>query len=155
MKKSGVGGGLAGKDEIVDFFAQVSAAEFGLGVADGHGVGGRFANDEDLFLTAGNRGVEEIALEHHEVSFEDRHDDDGVLAALTFVDTDAIGEGDVAEFSAGKRMLIAIEISHEGAGFGINVGDDADIAVEKVFVVVVAELDDFVAGAIFAAGSAE
>jgi hypothetical protein len=45
-------------------------------------VGGGVADEEDLFLSAGDGGVEQVALEHHEVRLEQRHDDDGVFTAL-------------------------------------------------------------------------
>ena len=65
-----------------DFFLEVRDAGFGFGVADGHGVGGGIAHEEDLFFTAGDRSVDQVSLEHHEVRLEERDDDDGVFRTL-------------------------------------------------------------------------
>ena len=65
-----------------DFFLEVRDASFGFGVADGHGVGGGVAHEEDLFFAAGDRGVDQVSLEHHEVRLEKRDDDDGVFRTL-------------------------------------------------------------------------
>jgi len=118
--------------------AQVGAALFGLGVAHGHRVGGGVADEEDFFLPAGDGGVEQVALEHHEVRLEQRDDDDGVLAALGLVDADAVGVGEVGEVAAGERVCLAVEVGAECAFATIDGGDGADVAVEEVQVVVVA-----------------
>ena len=86
---------------------------------------------------------------------EQRDDDDGVFAALRFVDAHGVGEGEVVELAALEGVHVAVEIGDEGAGLGVDGFDDADVAVEEVFVVVVAELDELVAGAEFAGGRAE
>ena len=65
-----------------DFLFEVRDAGFGFGVTDGHGVGGGVAHEEDLFFAAGDRGVDQVSLEHHEVRFEKRDDDDGVFRTL-------------------------------------------------------------------------
>jgi len=65
-----------------DFLFEVGAADFGFVVANGHAVGGGFSDDVDFFLSAGNGGVEEVALQHHEVRFHERDDDDRVFRSL-------------------------------------------------------------------------
>jgi len=133
----------------------MGAALFGVGVAYGHRVGGRVAHQKDFFATSGDGGVEEVALEHHEVRFKQRDDDDGVLAALGFMDADAVGEGEVAEVAAGEGVGLAVEIGSERAFASVDCGDGADVAVEEGFVVVVAQLDDFIAAAKFGAAPAQ
>ena len=135
-----------------DLLAEVGGAEFRLGVAHGHGVGSGFADDENLFLSARDRGVDQVSLKHHEVRFEQRHDDDGVFRALAFVNADGVGEGEVAEGAAVEVVRLAVELRGQRAGLGVDGGDGADVTVEEVAVVVVAKLDDFVVGAEFAAG---
>ena len=76
-----------------DFFLQVGVAGFGLVVAHGHAVGGGFADEEDLFFAAGDGGVEQVALEHHEVALEQGNDDGGVFRTLAFMNANGVGEG--------------------------------------------------------------
>ena len=52
-------------------------------------------------------------------------------------------------------MAGAVEIGVEGAGVGVGGDDYADVPVEETFVVVVAQLDEFVADAEFAGGGAQ
>jgi len=68
-------------------------ALLGLAVAHGHRVGGGFADEENFFLSTCDRGIDQVSLEHHEVRFEQRHDDDWIFAALRFMDADGVGEG--------------------------------------------------------------
>ena len=117
-----------------------------FGVFDGHGVGFGLADDEDFFFAAGDAGVEEVTLEHHEVLLHDGEDDDGVFTALAFVDGDGVGEGHVVGVGLFKLLGFAVKFGLELAGFRVGGGDETEVSVEKVFVVVVAELDDFVTG---------
>ena len=80
--------------------AQMGAALLRFAVAHGHRVGGGLADEEHLLPSAGQGGVEQVALQHHEVRLEQRDDHDRILAALALVDADAVGEGDVAEIAA-------------------------------------------------------
>ena len=54
------------------------------------------------------------------------------------MDTHRVSEGEVVELTALKRVDVAIEIRRERATLGVDRGDDADVTVEEVFVVVVA-----------------
>ena len=85
-------------------------------------------------------------------SGDDHH---GILAALALVDADGIGGGDVAEIAALEDVPLAIEVGGERALLGVDGDDRADVAVEEALVVVVAELDEFVAGAELARGGAQ
>src|SRR5581483_6214187 len=72
------------------FFAQMRHPAPGLVVSHRHLVGGGFADEDDLLPAAGDRGVEQVSLQHHEVALEQRDDDDRVFAALRFVDADRV-----------------------------------------------------------------
>lgn len=102
------------------------------------------ANDEYLFFPSGDGGVEEVAFEHDEVLFEEGDDDDGKFAALGFMDRDGVGEGEVAHFHAFDFGYLAIEVDGEGRGLGVYGDDFTEVAIEDVFIVVVACLDDFI-----------
>ena len=71
------------------------------------------------------------------------------------MDADGVGEGEVGEFAAVEGVGVVVEFRVEGAGFGVDGDDGADVAVEEGLVVIVAQLDDFVAGAILAVDGAE
>ncbi len=74
-------------------------------------------------------------------------DDDGVFAALAFVDRDAVGELDFGEFAFGIFDMFAGKFDGESGAVGGDGAYDAHVAVEDVLVVIVAGLDDFVADA--------
>ncbi len=71
------------------------------------------------------------------------------------MDADAVGEGDVGEVAARELVAFAVEIRRQGAGLGIDRDDGADVAVEHALVVVVAQLDELVAGAELPRGRAQ
>ena len=79
------------------------------------------------------------------MGLEERDDHDRVFAALGLVDRDRVREGDVAELCALEDLLVAPEVRGQPAGPGVEAGDDPDVAVEEVLVVVVPQLDDLVA----------
>ena len=95
------------------------AALFRFAVAHGHRVGGGLAHQNHFFLPAGQGRVKEVALEHHEVAFEQRNDDRRVFAALTFVNADAVSKMSIEVASknnvgisfvlAGQRNRFALE----------------------------------------------
>ena len=49
---------------------EVGAADFGFVIADRHGIGLEVADEIHLLAGAGDAGIDEVALEHHEVLFE-------------------------------------------------------------------------------------
>lgn len=126
----------------------MGAADFGFVIADCHGVGFEVANEVNFFSCAGDAGVDEVALEHHEVLLEEGYNDGGVFAALAFVDADGVGELDFAELAFGVFDLLAVKIDGESGFIGGDALHDSGIAVEDVFVVVIPVLDDFVADAV-------
>ncbi len=87
----------------------------GFAVAHGHGVGGGFADEEDFFTASRDRSVDEVALQHHEMRLEQRHDDDGVFAALRLVDADGVGEAKIAEGPAIEDVRLAVEVGRQRA----------------------------------------
>ena len=74
----------------------------------------------------------------------DGEDDNGVFTALAFMYGDGVGQSHVIGFGFFKILGFSVEFSLELAGFRVGGGDKPDVAIEKVFIVVVTELDDFV-----------
>ncbi len=79
---------------------------------------------------------------------EQRNDTNRVFAALGFVDADGIGKGEFVQFAKliGDAAPI-IEPDGDGLASRTDGGDDATIAVEDFFILVVAHLKHFVASA--------
>ena len=67
-------------------------------MADGIPQGAFLTDDNADFLGTGHGGVDEVALEHYVVGEVEGDDDDGIFAALTFVDGRGIGEAEFVEF---------------------------------------------------------
>ena len=111
--------GLCGRDIVTlkktscfELDRQSGLADGGLGVFDGHGVGNGVPDEEDFFATSRYCGIDEVALEHDEVLFEEGDDDDGKFGALGFVDGDGIGEGEVTElhtFELNSVMVVEFD----------------------------------------------
>lgn len=127
---------------------EVGAADFGFVIADRHGIGLEVADEINLLAGAGDAGIDEVALEHHEVLFEQGDNHGGVFAALTFMDADGIGELDFAEFALGVFDVLAVKINGESGFVGGDARYDAGVAIEDVFIVVIPVLDDFIADAV-------
>lgn len=72
--------------------------------------------------------------------------DGGVFGALAFVDGAGVGEAELVEFGAFKRDAAAVEVYFQALFFFVGHEDEAGVAVEDVFFVVVLELHDPVAG---------
>ena len=84
------------------------------GGADGGGEGFVGADEDDEFFGAGEAGVEEVALEHHEMRFQQRHDHDGIFAPLRFVNADRIRQGEIAELTAFDEVSIRMRLAELG-----------------------------------------
>ncbi len=110
--------------------------------------GGGVADDEDLSFASGEGGVEEVALEHHEMLFHEGDNGDGVFGSLRFVNADGVGKGDVEQVVAFHFDGSCVEFYREGGVVVVNRLDGANVAVVNVEVVVVSVLDDFVAYAV-------
>jgi len=135
------GRGLQAVDE-----AGVAAAHLVVGY--GHVDGGATADEDAQLFGAGDGGVEEVALKHDVVFGGEDDYGAGVFSALGFVDGDGVGEDElVGEFFEGVgEWAEAVEFD-DGlgvlvGGVGVDAEDAADVAVEDVFVVVVAGLHD-------------
>ena len=77
----------------------MGAADLGFVIVDCHGVGVDGSDEVDFAAGAGDAGVNEVALEHNEVLFEQRDHHYGVFAALALMDTDRIGELDFGKLA--------------------------------------------------------
>ena len=119
-----------------------------LAVADRDFEGALFSHDDDEAFSAGDRGVEQIALQHGEMLGRERNDDGGKFATLGFMDRHGVGEGEFVELA---RLVVDPRMSFEAhvdrGRFGRDLSDVSDVAVEDLLVIVVADLDDLVAGA--------
>lgn len=78
---------------------------------------------------------------------EQWNDDDGVFAALAFMDRDAVGELNFREFALGVFDVFFGKFDGEAGTVSGDGAYDAHVAVEDIFVIVVACLNDFVANA--------
>lgn len=114
-------------------------------VFDGHGESFFGADDDDPLFAAGDAGVEQVAVEEFEMGCVDWHDNARTFAALVFVDGNGIGEDELVELVESVGDGVVIEGDGELLVDGVDRDDAADIAVEDAFVVVVANLHDFVA----------
>lgn len=139
------GGGVFG---VAEARLQVGAADFSFVIADRHGIGLEVTDEINFLAGAGDAGIDKVALEHHEVLFEQRDNHRGVFAALAFVDADGIGELDFTEFAFGVFEVLAVEINGEPGFVGGDARNDTGVAIEDVFIVVISVLDDFIADAV-------
>ena len=130
---------------------ECGVAAAGSGGADGLGERAAGSDEDDELLGAGDAGVEQVALQHHPGGGGERDDHGGVFAALGAVDGDRVGVGEFVEF--GEVVVdVLVFVGEHGEGLLLEgqAGDGSDGAVEDArlaFVVVVAQLDDLVAGA--------
>jgi hypothetical protein len=113
--------------------------------ADGDGEGFGLADEDEELLASGDGGVEEVALEQEVMLHGEGNDDGGEFGALGFVDGDGIGEREFVEFAEGVGDIALIEADDDLLIDGIDGVNGSDIAIEDLLVVVVFELDDFVA----------
>src|SRR5690606_611614 len=104
---------------------------------DGGGEGLGVAYDDDEPFGAGDGGVKDVTLEHEVMLAHEGQHYSGVFAALRFVDGDGVGEGELVEFVVGIEDGAVLELDMDLAGLLVQIGDDADVAVEYVEVVVV------------------
>ena len=145
--------GLAGCDEKL--LTQMGTAEFGLAVAHGDRVRRGLADQEDLLFAARDRGVEQIALQHHEVRLEQYDHHRRIFRALALVNADAVGRRNVPEIAALEHVLLAIKVGNQRAAAGVDRDHGPDVTVEQALIVVVAELNELVTGPEFASGSSQ
>lgn len=143
-----------------DFKLFQSFFEFGVAVGDGlfpdRDVEGLGRADEDAYLLGtGYARVDEIALEHDVVAHAHRHDYHRELRALALVNGDGIGERQFIELRHVVFNRVAVEDHGQCSVGGIDSGDIADVAVEYVLVVIVANLHHLVALAIDVPGTTQ
>src|SRR5664279_1319381 len=106
----------------------------------------RFTSESrDQTLAAGNAGVEEIALEHRVMLRRHVDDDNRIFRPLGFVDRRGIGENELVQFAKEIGHVAAVEANCDLAELRVDRGDEAEIAVIDVFVVVVLGLHHLVA----------
>jgi hypothetical protein len=126
--------------------AQLRPAAPPGGAADRDGNGFLLANQNDKPLTTGNAGIEQITLQHGVVLRHDRHHDGGVFRALALVDGRRIGRHQGVELAKAVGDRTPIETGGEFAVVRLNTVHVADVAVIDLFVVIVLDLHDLVAG---------
>ncbi len=130
------------------FFFEISVSFLGVFRIDA-GEHGFFGSDEDAeFLGSCHAGIKEVAFEHDELAFVDRHDDSLVFGALAFVDGAGVGEFDVLAFGFLEVDESAVE-HHAHDCLIVEVGveffeDETDVSVVDILVVVVTDLHDAV-----------
>src|ERR1700720_4396273 len=104
------------------------------------------ADQHDQSLPSGHAGVEQVPLQHRVVLGQNRDYDGRVFGALALVDRRGVGRPQRIEFAEAVGDSAAVETGGEFASVGIDIVDVADVAVVDVFVVVVLDLHDLVAG---------
>ena len=97
---------------------RATTARFVVLDRDGHGA--RRAHDADELLAARDRGVEQVALEHHEVRLHQRQDHDRVLAALRLVDGGGEGVDELVQIREVVGDLPSVEIHRELAALSAS-----------------------------------
>ena len=112
---------------------------------DGVGQGLRGADDDAEFLRTGDAGIDEVALEHHEMGHQQGHDHDGIFRALRLMDGGGVGQRQLVEFRVLVLDAVAIERDSQRPLLRVNILHRADVAVEHVLVVVVAYLHHAIA----------
>ena len=76
---------------------------------DGVGQSLRGADDNTEFLRTGDAGIDEIALEHHEMGHQQGHDHDGVFRALRLMDSGCVCQRQLVEFRVFVLDAVAVE----------------------------------------------
>ena len=114
----------------------VAAFDFVIFYGDEEGL---FGSDEDIeFFSAGDSGVEQIALEELVVGGVDGHDDAGAFAALVFVYGYGVSEDEFVEIGEVVEDFASVDVDFEFLVDGVDFCDIADVAVEDLSFVVVA-----------------
>ena len=112
-----------------------------------HGDGDRFLlpDQDHQSFAACHAGIEQIALQHRVVLGDDGDDHGWIFGALRFMDGRRVRQHDLIEFSERVGDRPAVEVDRDNSFLGINGGDEPDIAVEGLLLVVVGNLHDLVA----------
>ena len=97
---------------------------------------------------ASDPGVEQVSLQHVVVLGQDRDDDGGVLGTLRLVDGGGVGEHNLVQLTELIDNLPAVEIDQDLCFTCVDCGDEPDVTVEGVFLVVVLNLHHLVTDAI-------
>ena len=71
------------------------------------------------------------------------------------MDADGVGRGNVAEIAPLQHVFFAVEAGRERPVLRVDGDDRPDVTIEKALIVVVAKLDELVAGAEFAGDGAQ
>src|SRR5438105_8794693 len=104
------------------------------------------ADQHDQSFPSGHAGIEQVPLQHRVVLGQNRDYDGRVFGALALVDGCGVGRYQRVEFAEAVGDSAAVETGGEFACVGIDIVDVAAVAVVDVFVVVVLDLHDLVAG---------
>ena len=95
------------------------------------------ADQHHQSLAACHAGVEQIALQHRVVLGHDGNDHGRIFGALRFVNGRRVGQHDLIEFPERVGDQPAVEVDRDLGLLGIDGGDEPDIAVERLPLVVV------------------
>ena len=117
------------------------------GVGDRAAESSSAADDDHELASPGHGGIEQIPLQHDVVLVVEHDDHGGILAALGLVDGARVGGDDVVEIVMRNSYRSAVKPDDDLGLLLVEELDPADVAVEDLEVVVVADLHDLVADA--------
>ena len=134
--------------------------EHGIAFVHGHiadGQGKRFfaAHQYQRLLGPRDSGIDQVPLEHHIMRHEYWHHNDRVLTALGFVYRCGIGQHQLVKLRHIIDNQTVVKLDAQLPILRVNLLHDADVAVEDLFFVVVADLHDLVAPAVFHSPAAQ
>lgn len=114
-------------------------------IVDGIGQGFRRTDQHADLFGARDTRIDQVALEHHEVGHQYRHDHDRVFRPLGLMDRRGVGQRQFVEFRDIVLDLLAVEIHRQHPVLRIHLTDITLIAVEHLLSIVVALLHHAIA----------
>ena len=124
-------------------------------IVDGIGQGFRRTDQHADLFGARDTRIDQVALEHHEVGHQHRHDHNRVFRPLRLMNRRGVGQRQFVEFRDIVLDPFAVEIDFQRPLLRIHLPDITQIAVEHILVVVVALLHHTIALTIGIAAAAE
>jgi hypothetical protein len=130
--------------DLNQFFFDQAISLNGLIILDGDVEGLVGTDDHTQLFGTGQRRVKEIPLKQNIMLSQEGHDHGLIFTALRFMDRDGIGEGDVIELIFFITHGSPIKINSNPVFLFVNIDDKANVTVEDFFLVVIADLHDFI-----------
>ena len=124
-------------------------------IVDGIGQGFRRTDQHADLFGARDTRIDQVALEHHIMGHQHRHDHDRVFQALRLVEGRGMGKRQFVEFRYVVLDPFTVEIDFQRLIFRIHLTDITQIAVEHILSIVVAQLHYAVALSVGVASAAE